>query len=67
MIQKQLAMLAFAALLAGLPSASAVPMPSPAGSICRTPQLVCRLVPPARPGTPCSCPTPYGRLNGLVE
>ncbi|MDB5751006.1 MAG: hypothetical protein JWP65_1427 [Ramlibacter sp.] len=67
MMQKPLAMLAFATLLAAAPSAGTMPVPSSPGSICRTPQLVCRLAPPARPGSPCSCPSPYGRLNGLVE
>lgn len=36
------------------------------GEICFTPKLWCWQKPPGRPGTPCSCLTPFGPMSGRL-
>jgi hypothetical protein len=49
------------------PSAAVAQVPPHApGSICFTAEFWCWAQPPGPPGSPCSCPTPGGQVQGVL-
>jgi len=60
------ALLLAARMLLDAPLAIAQVPPHQPGTICFTPSFWCWANPPGLPGGPCSCPSPYGPVNGVL-
>ncbi len=52
--------------LAGAQTPAAPVPPHDAGSICLTQSFWCWAQPPGLPGSPCTCPTPFGNAQGQL-
>ena len=55
------------ALVATLSAAQAQVPPHQPGTICFTQNFWCWLAYPQYPGSPCACPSPYGRVPGVAN
>lgn len=65
-IRRHLAVILFAASLVQTPLAIAQVPPHNPGTICFTPKFWCWANPSGIPNQPCSCPTPYGWVRGVL-
>jgi len=60
------ALLLVAEMLLHAPMALAQVPPHDPGTICFTPKFWCWADPPGQPGSPCTCPSPYGPVEGRL-